>query len=281
MGHTPELPGMSLISFPHAPAPFFSALDSLSALTATLQAWPTQQDYDQLLASARHSGITLPPTLRFACDLEPDTYYEMHIGNTGEVPTRSGNWHDWFNALCWLIWPQSKTALNARHVRAIERGEVKRGPLRDAATLLDECGVIVASCRPDLLAALDDMDWQTLFIGNRAAWGREIVPLVLGHAVFEQALAPHPGWCAKALLVEVDAEFFSLPQSAQLAALDSRLATALSKDDWLHSPRQMPPLPLLGIPKWWEANRDPAFYQDAAYFRTTRRAKSASVVLSS
>jgi hypothetical protein len=51
----------------------------------------------------------------------------MHIGNTGEVPTRSRNWHDWFNALAWLAWPHSKAALNARHVRAIAAGRSNAG----------------------------------------------------------------------------------------------------------------------------------------------------------
>ena len=199
---------MTPSNFPPAPAPFFATLEPLALLIAPLQDWPQQQDFDALLMRARAADIELPADLRFACDLEPDAYYEMHIGSTGEIPTRTQNWHDWFNALCWLIWPKAKTALNSRHVRAIERGEVKRGPLRDAATLLDECGVIVASCRPDLLAALDDMDWQRLFIDKRDAWGQEILPLVLGHAIFEQALTPHPGWCGKALLVEVEADFY-------------------------------------------------------------------------
>ncbi|MGL6070443.1 DUF3025 domain-containing protein [Craterilacuibacter sp.] len=272
---------MTTSNFPPAPAPFFATLDTLAPLLASLQDWPQQQDFDALLAGARTAGIKLPASLHFACDLEPDAYYEMHIGCTGEVPTRTQNWHDWFNALCWLIWPKTKTALNARHVRAIERGEVKRGPLRDAATLLDECGVIVASCRPDLLAALDEMDWQRLFIDHRDAWGQEVLPRVLGHAIFEQALTPHPGWCAKALLVQVEADFFNLSPAAQLSILDSRLACALDDDNWLSSPRQMPPLPLLGIPGWDDANLDPAYYQNSRYFCTTRRAKSASVVLSS
>jgi acyl-coenzyme A thioesterase PaaI-like protein len=54
----------------------------------------------------------------------------MHISRTGEVPTRSHNWHDWFNALAWLAWPHSKEALNARHVRAIRRGEQTRATAR-------------------------------------------------------------------------------------------------------------------------------------------------------
>ncbi len=239
--------------------------------------WPTQADYDRLLEAARGEQAALPPALRFVCDLEPDAYYEMHIGQSGEVPTRSRNWHDWFNALAWLAWPAGKDALNRRHVRAIERGEVRRGPLRDAATLLDECGVIVACSRPELGQALDDMRWRALFIEERAAWGEEIAAFTLGHAVMETGLTPHLGWCGKALILDVAPAFFGLEYAAQLRALDARLAALLDDDAFLPAPRAMCPLPLLGIPGWWPDNRDPAFYDNIDYFRPTRRAKSASV----
>ncbi|WP_293761698.1 DUF3025 domain-containing protein [uncultured Aquitalea sp.] len=245
---------------------------------ATLPDWPDQAAYDRLLAEARAAGLgPLPDKLRFCCDLEPDAYYEMHIGGTGEVPTRYANWHDWFNALAWLAWPRSKSALNARHVRAIERGEVKRGPRRDAATLLDECGLIVAVCDPALTQALDDMQWHTLFLRHRADWGRRIQPFALGHALWEVGLAPHIGWCGKALALAVEDSFFALDAGARLAELDRRLATLLDDDAWLASPRELWPLPLLGIPGWWPDNEDPAFYDNTDYFRPTRRAKSSSV----
>lgn len=237
--------------------------------------WPAQQDYDHLLQRAR-SLSTLPAALRFCCDLQADAYYEMHIGNTGEVPTRSRNWHDWFNALAWLAWPHSKAALNARHLRAIAAGEIKRGPRRDAATLLDECGVIVACARPELGQALDDMQWHTLFVDERAAWGKHISVHTLGHAIFEVGLQPHLGWCGKALLLPVDDAFFSASATAQRQQLDTMLAERLADDDWLASPRQLWPLPLLGIPGWWPDNENPAFYRNTDYFRPSRRAKSSS-----
>lgn len=269
---------------PFIPCPGGAPFDSLAplhSLLTPLADWPDQADYDALLARARAHGIALPAALRFACDLAPSAYYEMHIGATGEVPTRRHNWHDWFGALSWLLWPRSKAALNARHVRAIARGEVNRGPLRDAATLLDECGVLVVSSQRQLLAALDAMDWSTFFVTERAAWGSTIEVQVLGHAVFEQALTPHRLWCAKALPVLVDPAYFTLPHAARLAQLDARLAAVLADDTWLTAPRALPPLPLLGIPCWDAANADPAYYRDSDYFRATRRAKSASVMLSS
>lgn len=238
--------------------------------------WPAQAEYDALLDHARGCGQPLPAALRFACDLEPAQYYEMHIGSSGEIPTRTHNWHDWFGALAWLSWPQSKLALNARHVRAIERGEVGRGPFRDAATLLDECGVIVPVCDDALAAALQGMDWQALFVQHAAAWGRRIDSHVLGHALFEQGLAMHIGWCGKALLLPVAEDFFALDYWQRQQTLDASLAALLADDGWLARPRALLPLPLLGIPGWWQP-QDAAFYGNSDYFRPTRRANSATL----
>ena len=255
--------------------PLYQPVSAFARLLS-LPDWPGQPEYDSLLQQAR-SGSFLPDNLRFCCDLAAADYYEKHIGDTGEVPTRSRNWHDWFNALAWLAWPHSKAALNARHVRAIQRGEVQRGPRRDAATLLDECGIIVACANPALGQALDNMQWQQLFVDQRAAWGRQIAAYTLGHAIFEVGLQPHIGWCGKALLLEVDEAFFCWDETAQRQHLDTRLAALLADDNWLISPRQLWPLPLLGIPGWWPANENPAFYDNTDYFRPSRRAKSSSV----
>ncbi|MCW3480066.1 DUF3025 domain-containing protein [Neisseriaceae bacterium JH1-16] len=245
-----------------------------------LTGWPDQHDYDRLTAAARAEQPDFPAALRFAAELEPELYYEAHIGATGEVPTRLGNWHDWFNALAWCAWPRAKTALNARHLRAIGRGEVKRGPLRDAATLFDECGVVLAVSDGQMAAALEGMDWQTLFLTRRNGWGSTISPFVLGHALFEQGLTPHLGWCGKALLLTVTPAFFGQPYAAQRAELDAKLAERLADDGWLTRPRELMPLPLLGIPGWSDANEDPAFYANTDYFRPSRRANSSSVMSS-
>ncbi|WP_420837262.1 DUF3025 domain-containing protein [Chromobacterium alkanivorans] len=257
--------------------PLYLPVRDAAALIAPA-AWPEQADYDLLLQRYRqHRPDALPAGLRFACDLEPEAYYEMHIGHTGEIPTRTGNWHDWFNALAWLAWPQSKLALNRRHLRAIARGEAKRGPLRDAATLLDECGTIVAVADPAFSRMLDDMAWQDLFLKHRGDWNRRIGVHAIGHALFEVGLRPHIGWCGKALPLQVPAEFFVWDEARRLAHLDEALARRLDDDAFMPAPRALWPLPLLGIPGWWPDNEDPAFYDNRDYFRPTRRAKSSSV----
>lgn len=241
--------------------------------------WPQQADFDRLIAHARACGQPLPQRQRFLRDADPELYYEMHIGSSGEIPTRGDNWHDWFNALCWLSWPRSKLAMNARQVQAINQGEVQRGPRRDAGTLLDESGVIVPYCDASLAQALQDMNWQALFVQQREAWGSRIGAHVIGHALLEQGWAMYSGWCGKALLLPVEATFFQLDHAAQIDVLDSTLAARLADDEhFAASPRALLPLPLLGIPGWCDANRDTAFYDNTAYFRPTRRAKSATEI---
>ena len=76
--------------------------------------------------------------------------------------------------------------------------------------------------------------------------------------------------------------FFRLDGAEQVDTLDKMLAARLAgDDDFAASPRELLPLPLLGIPGWWDANHDAAFYDNTAYFRPTRRAKSATEIASS
>ena len=43
-------------------------------------------------------------------------YYEQRIFEQGLVPTRPANWHDFFNALIFLLFPQTKKEMNRLHV---------------------------------------------------------------------------------------------------------------------------------------------------------------------
>lgn len=246
-----------------------------------LSTWPDQQDYDQLVNTARQNGIALPEALRFVCGLEPEDYYEIHIAKTGEIPTRAQDWHDWFNALCWLAWPNSKVALNQRHQDAMAAGELKRGPIRDCATLLDECGIVMACSDAALTQALDNMQWQQLFVERREAWGRQIKPFIIGHALYETGLSPHIGWCGKAYVIDVPEHFFMLDDRQQQKVLDELLASRLTGTVELTTPKALWPLPLLGIPGWCTENEHPGFYENTDYFRPSRRAKASRSVVCS
>ena len=183
--------------------------------------------------------------------------YEHHIARTGEVPSRA-NRHDFFNALVWLAFPRIKARLNALQAEAIAAAGVgdRRGPLRDAATLIDENGVLLVTHRGDLVEALRRRDWREVFVVQRAAWHGAIKPLVFGHALMDKLVAPYKAITAHVLPVP-------LPAQAPEAEVDASVAVAL---DGTLTPRALLPLPVLGIPGWAH-NDNAGYYDDEAVFR--------------
>src|ERR1700694_1221533 len=178
-------------------APLRAAIDRLAA-----ERWPTHADL-----SAAADGVTTSRgrPLHFLAPRDHTDrerrYYELHIAQTGEVETRNANWHDLFNALVWIAFPRAKAAINAQHAAILEeRGEEeakRRGPERDALTLFDEGGVVVASSSPQLMRLIVDFEWKELFWNRRAALADGVRFLGFGHAMFEQALDPYLGMVAK------------------------------------------------------------------------------------
>lgn len=181
------------------------------------------------------------------------TGYEQHVAATGRVPTRD-NAHDLFNGLVWLRCPDFKAALNRAHIAAPPAPPGRRGPLRDALTLLDESGLLLAA-PPPLVEALRARDWTALFLTHRALWAQAQLRVV-GHALLEKLLAPRKPLCARVLLVD-DLQAPRLPA--------------------LLVPADLLPLPVLGIPGWWPANAEAGFYADHLVFRPKRLASAPAV----
>jgi hypothetical protein len=193
-----------------------------------------------------------------------DVAYETHISTTGEIPTRTDNWHDYFNALAWLIWPQTKATLNALHIRA---GVTPlRNRSRDALTLLDESGIIVACSKPELWHALTQHQWYELFVNQRQHVKTDMAFHLIGHALYEKLLKPYPSITGKCQLVEVDQQFFQLDACTRQRQLDQQLAQQLSAEPPL-TPQSFPPLPLFGIPDTDAENSKPAYYLNTQIFR--------------
>ena len=209
--------------------------------------------------------------IRFVPPRPDGLIYECRIRESGEVETRPDNWHDWFNALVWLSFPQTKLAVSARHVRAMTPAGAARGSERDALTHFDECGIVVLASRPELLDLLRGFQWQALFVARRAEVERHMRFVVFGHATYEALLKPFRGLTAKAVLHAVDETWLSLPAEAQIAAVDTLLAADLTSGRYLR-PRDFQPLPLLGIPGVTPENADPAYYDDTWQFRPGRLA---------
>ncbi len=198
--------------------------------------------------------------LRFVpqADLPEGQAYEDFIFAKGQVPTREGL-HDFFNALCWMHFPLTKQRLNHLQAREIARAGVGqvRGPVRDAATVFDENAVLIQTSDA-VWAALSEHRWMDAFVALRTEWAHTRL-WAFGHAALEKAVQPY-----KSITVHL----WRVPQSVAQADLDAWLAQDLTPDKLARKP--FSPLPLLGVPGWWLANEDPAFYADASVFRPRR-----------
>jgi len=254
----------------------------LHPLSAFLQPWLVSPvpDLSRLNAAARGRGLVTGSgaSLSFVPPPANPDSYEERAYLTGEIATRSGNRHDLFNALVWLSFPHTKAALNRRHVTALnaarKQGSVARGPLRDALTQFDECGVVVAGSRPDLWSALCAHRWREVFVVRRAELKQSTRFVVFGHASHDALAAPFVGLCGKAMFVDVDEAWLNLPEAAALAALDARLAVLFDTGNF--SPRDWQPIPLLGIPGATEENQQPDYYDDRRQFRPARTMRPGS-----
>lgn len=223
--------------------------------------FPGSDELQALLAADTRSGSGAPLRFRPAEAL-PGVDYEAHLFHSGEVSTRAENWHDLCNALVWGRWPRIKAALNARHVDGLaQTRDGRRGPLRDALTLFDECGVLIVSAEPALLEALAARNWPAAFVGHRGAWAGATRLEVIGHAILEKCLKPYKALTAQALLLCAPAGVLPGP-----AALDAWLAGRLLAGQVLTGSEHLAPVPLMGVPGWWAAQGD-AFYADTGVFR--------------
>ena len=196
-------------------------------------------------------------------DLPAHESYERYIFNTKRCPTRNGQ-HDFFNGLCWHVFPQTKARLNQLQAEQIDLlGTVAtRGTVRDALTVFDENAAFLFA-PPELWQALLDKDWQQLFVGLRPLWAQAQLVL-FGHALLEKLVYPRKPITAHVYVCSnVDHT-----QLINLKTIDALIAADLSANKLSQKP--FSPLPVLGVPGWWQANEDPHFYNDEAAFRKPR-----------
>lgn len=196
-------------------------------------------------------------------DLPEGEAYESFIFKTNGIPTRDGP-HDYFNALCWFLFPQSKIQLNQIQATQIQRDGVynQRGPIRDAITIIDENGLLLA-CSDELWHALTTKDWQRAFVELRDHW-HDSQTAVFGHALIEKLLNPYKAICAHVLRV---------PQQQNsrfdLKVVDNWLSEQLNETQLATKPYI--PVPIFGIPGWHVGQSDPDFYEDKQVFRPPQR----------
>jgi hypothetical protein len=208
-------------------------------------------------------------------------YYESFIYHTQQVPTRYPNWHDLFGALIWCLFPQTKKLLNRLHIQEITQfGSASRSTLRNKLTLLDECGVLILyrAEQAELVDALRQHQWQQAFVSQKHCWLGQgehpgIAAMMFGHANYEMATRPFIGLTGKMLALQVPADFFNQSLRQRIDFIDTALSEQIANQGILIDPLQLTPLPLLGVPGWFDANKQPDFYQNTAYFRAKRRSK--------
>jgi len=184
--------------------------------------------------------------------------YEAFIRATGQVPTREGL-HDFFNALCWMHFPRAKQRLNQLQAAEIARAGVGqvRGAVRDAATVFDENALLIQTPEP-VWQALRGHRWPEALVDLRSEWAHTRL-WVFGHAALEKLVRPYKS---------ITAHLWRVPDGLEAAALDAWLAQDLTPEKLATKP--FSPLPVLGVPGWWPANADPAFYDDPQVFRPRR-----------
>ena len=216
-------------------------------------------------------------------DLPEGTAYETHIAQTGGVPTRL-NLHDFFNASVWLTFPLTKAVLNARQFEQIAAHGVthQRGMARDALTLFDENAALLVTCNPTIADALRAFDWQNALVAPRALWENVYEPradaqaavYLFGHALMEKLTAPRKSMCAHTWVVLVEPDWFALSLVERFTQLDQWLSEQLRTHQF-HT-HDFCPLPVLGVPHFWQDNADASFYNDPQVFRAGRLREQAS-----
>lgn len=245
-------------------SPFFTSVAPFAA-QLHWSYWPTVEDY-----YAQLNRLGAP--IQFVAQANEQAY-ELQIAQSGQVPTRYGNWHDYFNALCWCAFPRVKSAFNRLHQQHWQ-SSMRTRP-RDGLTLLDESGVIVLSDDETLLQLIATMNWPELFVTRRENTRTHLKVLLIGHGLMEKCLAPYIGMTAHARLMLAPSEIVMADCETQRQWCDQNLSADLLKTKNI-SPAELFPLPLLGIPNWWAANEQPTFYDNIAYFRRSRRRQNAT-----
>jgi hypothetical protein len=244
-------------------------LDDIFSLSE-LSDWPNAGGLNALKSG--FGDIDIP---QFVCQNqlnETEQYYEQIISQQNIIPTRPDSWHDLFNGLIWLQFPKTKRLLNQQHVEDIElNGLSPRTVRRNNLTHFDECGVILTyqkdSIAEQQLKDLARHRWQCVFVDNRACWGRELNSFMFGHANLEMLLQPFIGLTGKWLALEVDHQFSGLSYAKQVKQIDEALVNHIKQTNMFAFKKPMSPIPLLGIPGIWDANKDPEFYANTDYFR--------------
>ncbi len=257
----------ALIDWTFLDQPAFAVLEPV--VRQRLAACTRFPEPGELIALGRGIPTAIPAWFEFAVQeragLEAAGGYDQLIADSARIPTRVGSYHDLLGALVWLHFPALKTALHRIQLAACSK---QRGPRENAATHLDESGVLLLSTAPEVFESLAALRFRDLLWEQRSQLRQSTRFLGFGHGLLDSLRAPHPRLMGKALLVQVTPAQLALPASELRVLLDRALAAELGA--FLDGPSCLQPLPVLGVPGW-APGQTHEFYEDAAYFRGARQ----------
>lgn len=256
--------------------PLFEPLTIFADDLKKFSDWPDLTDIDNLINGSNKKKIVTcsGKSIGFVTPVksagEFSQQYEVRIYQTGEVQTRLNNWHDFFNAMVWGIFPKTKAQLNQLHYQALtqewQTEKKQRGPYRDTLTLFDESGVVVVCSDARLIKLLNNFEWKALFWKYRKIMLNHMKFFIFGHGLYEKGLNPYIGMTGKGIVLSVVDDFFDQSLLAQLHTIDLMLAEFVRCH--LVKTTDLTPVPVLGYPGWSAANMDEVYYNNRQYFRS-------------
>ncbi|MDH5392416.1 MAG: DUF3025 domain-containing protein [Gammaproteobacteria bacterium] len=260
-------------------SPLFTSLREVAQPFTQHRQWPTLEQLAEEFRKRNiqsHNNIQIKPVAQGEAPEKFEDHYESRIYLKGELQTRLENWHDFFNAAAWLQFPKTKAALNCLHFENSKSREAgsNRSPLENAITLFDECGAIIVADNENYLELIRNHQWKEIFCDKKHIWGKNIQCYIFGHAMHEKALAPYLGMTSHTLLINKPEGFFSQPEHQQVKNLDIQVSEIWS-NKVIEKTKDLQPLPLLGVPSWWNGRQNESFYNDKSYFRPLRKKPSA------
>ncbi|MFO1415124.1 MAG: DUF3025 domain-containing protein [Burkholderiales bacterium] len=140
-----------------------------------------------------------------------------------------------------------------------------RGLARDAATLLDESGLLLACADDSLVALLRAHRWREVFVDRADDVARAMRPFVIGHGLLAKLWQPFRAITAHVLVVPLAAA------DARTDAVDAAAAHLIAEREW---PRgRLAVLPIAALPGWDGEGLGAALFDDTTVFRPPRAAR--------
>jgi hypothetical protein len=246
--------------------------------------WPELADYQAILSAMPQPILTQKGEVLKIVQQEGkpghfSEHYAPRIYLTGEIQTRTENWHDFFQFLTWFMFPKTKAVINAIHIPAahtrIDNGTDlgRRSPIENMLSLFDEGGAVILCSDNSLLQLIRDFKWKELFWQRRNELSEKLKFITFGHALYEKGLSPYVGMTANCILFHVDENVIQLSNQQQLDWIDKNLAELFTERQRYIKPKDLSPFPLLGLPGWDKDNENESYYNNVNYFRPGRGSK--------